>query len=80
MLTVNNLQLLDEVVGQHQSRIREMAKATRRHPVGDEEEGIGRSSLRVWIGDHMIAWGESIRGGLSSRPTVETNPALRRAA
>lgn len=69
MLAVNNLQPLDEVVRQHQSRIRGMAKATRCHPVDDKR--AGEHPFRVWIGDHLIAWGESIRGGLPvARPDV----------
>lgn len=69
MLTVNNIDFPDEAVGQHQSRIRGMAKATRCHPVDDKR--AGEHPFRAWIGDRLIAWGESIRGGLPvARPDV----------
>jgi len=63
---LNNLNLVNEMVSQHQSRIREAAKAARRHP--SQAEAVGGHSIRVWIGDRLIVWGHAIRGGMPSRP------------
>ncbi len=64
MLTGNNLDLLDEAVKEHQSRIQEAARDAR----GDRPAGGDSHSLRVRLGDHLIAWGEAIRGGLRELP------------
>ena len=63
-----NLDILDELVSQRQSRIREAVHGPRHD--GSGSEASGEFSLRVWIGDHLIAWGQSIRGGMPSRSTV----------
>ncbi len=62
MLTGNNLDLLDNAVEDHQSRLRAAARDAR----GDRQRtgGVGEHPLRVRLGDRLIAWGVSIRGEL----------------
>ncbi len=62
MLTGNNLDLLDNAVESHQSRLREAARDARGHLPRSREAGA--HPLRVRLGDRLIAWGLSLRGGL----------------
>lgn len=73
MHTANNLDLLDQAVRQHQSRIRSAARSARGYH--QQGRGTGERPFRTWIGDHLIAWGQSIRGGLPDVP-VEGFPEL----
>ena len=64
MLTGNNLNLLDNVVESHQSRLRTAARDARGHL--PRSRVAGEHSLRVRLGDRQISWGVSLRGGLPS--------------
>ncbi len=66
MLTGNNLDLLDEAVQEHQSRIQEAARDARDQRQRSRE--AGEHSLRVRIGDRLIGCGVSIRGGFPDAP------------
>ncbi len=64
MLTGNNLVLLDNVVEDHHSRLRTAARDAR----GQRSREAGEHSLRVRLGDRLISWGVSIRGGFPDAP------------
>ena len=69
MLLGNNLNLLDNVVEDHQSRLRTAARDARGHRPWSREAGL--HSLRVRLGDRLISWGVFVRGGLpGSLPEV----------
>ncbi len=62
MLTGNNLNLLDNVVEDHHSRLRTATRDARGQRQRSRE--VAEHSLRVRLGDRLISWGVSIRGGL----------------
>ena len=69
MLLGNNLNLLDNVVEDHQSRLRTAARDARGDGPWSREAGL--HSLRVRLGDRLISWGVLVRGGLpGSLPEV----------
>ncbi len=62
MLLGNNLNLLDNVVENHHSRLRTAARDARSRR--QRSRGAGEHPLRVRLGDRLISWGVSIWGGL----------------